>query len=367
MGTVLEVTLLGADAERLEAARNEVFAEVARVEALLSRWRPTSDVSRLNAAAGGAALEVDADVAALLARAARLSAETGGSFDVTVGPLVALWTEAAARDALPSAEALAEARTRVGPERMRFDAPTRVALAEGSAVDLGGLAKGYALDRARALLASGIEAALLNFGQSSTWALGRPPDAEGWTLLARSPEGGFAGLLTLRDQALSVVGQPGAVERDRRPPLRARARSPLGPSTDGPAAGPGRQLRRHPGRGALEGGPGAGRARWHRTGRPLARRRGAAARRRWAPLANDGLGRRHALRGGRRSPGLKRGLRASDPGFMQRDLTCPVCQADLPLAGDEQGGDEVFCTYCGAPCKVLRKSSDDEIEIEEDF
>jgi hypothetical protein len=50
------------------------------------------------------------------------------------------------------------------------------------------------------------------------------------------------------------------------------------------------------------------------------------------------------------------------------DLSCPVCQADLPLAGDEQSGDEVFCSYCGAPCRIKVKPEDEtQWEAEEDF
>jgi hypothetical protein len=54
---------------------------------------------------------------------------------------------------------------------------------------------------------------------------------------------------------------------------------------------------------------------------------------------------------------------------MRRDLSCPVCNADFPLSGEEQAGDEVFCTYCGAPCKLTAKPSSEEFEfeVEEDF
>lgn len=208
MGTVLEVKLVGPDREALAAARDRVFAEVERLEALLSSWRPQSDVSRLNAAAGDP-VRVDPEVAALLRRAVRLSRETRGSFDVTVGPLVDLWTEAAARDSLPAPEALAAARARVRADAIRFASDGRVALDRGSAVNLGGVAKGYALDRARERLGPAVHAALLNFGQSSTWALGSPPGEAGWRLLARAPDGGFAGVLVLRDRALSVSGSLG--------------------------------------------------------------------------------------------------------------------------------------------------------------
>jgi thiamine biosynthesis lipoprotein len=86
-------------------------------------------------------------------------------------------------------------------------------------VNLGGVAKGYALDSLLPLLdAHGVDAALLNFGQSSTWARGAPPAAEGWRLLVRGPDGGFAGIVTLRDQALSVsssLGQFTEIEGQR--------------------------------------------------------------------------------------------------------------------------------------------------------
>jgi thiamine biosynthesis lipoprotein len=212
MGTALEVTLLGPDVRDLEASIDDVFAEVSRIEALVSTWRPDSEVSRLNAAAGGDALDLDPEVTALLAHAAGLSRETRGSFDVTVGPLVALWKDAEAQGRPPAPGALGRARDRVGPEHLRIETTprgARVALDAGSSLDLGGIAKGYALDRAREKLAPGIRAALLSFGQSSAWAIGHPPDARGWRLLARAPDGGFAGVLTLRDRALSVSGSFG--------------------------------------------------------------------------------------------------------------------------------------------------------------
>ena len=94
--------------------------------------------------------------------------------------------------------------------RIAVDAEDRVSLESGMSIDLGGVAKGFALDRMRPVLAdAGVERALLSFGQSSAWALGAPPDAAGWRLLARAPDGGFAGLLTLRDLALSVSGSLG--------------------------------------------------------------------------------------------------------------------------------------------------------------
>jgi hypothetical protein len=50
-----------------------------------------------------------------------------------------------------------------------------------------------------------------------------------------------------------------------------------------------------------------------------------------------------------------------------KDLSCPVCSADLPLAGDEQKGDDVYCTYCGAPCKLTAAARSEDCDLEEDF
>ena len=50
-----------------------------------------------------------------------------------------------------------------------------------------------------------------------------------------------------------------------------------------------------------------------------------------------------------------------------RDLSCPVCNADFPLSGDEGPGEEVFCTYCGAPCRLKGSATDEDVALEEDF
>ena len=64
---------------------------------------------------------------------------------------------------------------------------------------------------------------------------------------------------------------------------------------------------------------------------------------------------------------LKGGLAASDLEGMKRELTCPVCQADLMLSGDEPAGEEIFCTFCSAPCRLTAPAASDDCEAEEDF
>ncbi len=208
MGTVLEITLYG---EGAPEALEPLFELARQLDSLMSSYDPDSDVSRLNRTAGVGPQEVDPRVNELLQQAVVHSNLTRGSFDVTIGPLVALWIGAAERGAPPSAADLAAARSHVGADHLVFYADGTVELSDpGARVDLGGIAKGYALDRMRPLLHDrGIRNALLNFGQSSTWALGAPPDAKGWRLLVRGPGEGFLGVMRLTDQALSVSGSLG--------------------------------------------------------------------------------------------------------------------------------------------------------------
>jgi thiamine biosynthesis lipoprotein len=211
MGTVLEITLEGLEPQPAAKALDDLYEVATRLDRLLSIYRPESDISRLNRTAGRGRQLVDSEVEELLERSIAYSELTRGAFDVTIGPLVELWMLAAERDAPPTASELAAARQRVGADRISVVSGEGVSLGEaGMKLDLGGISKGYALDRMLPLLERhGIESALLNFGQSSTWAVGAPVGSAGWRLLVRGPEGRMAGLITLRDQALSVSGSQG--------------------------------------------------------------------------------------------------------------------------------------------------------------
>ena len=211
MGTVLEIAIEGLEPQPAARVLDELYDEALRLDRLLSIYDPESEISRINRTAGHGKQQVDPDVVEILKLSIAYSELTRGAFDVTIGPLVDLWREAADRDAPPSAAELAVARQRVGADRISAISDDAVSLAEeGVKLDLGGIAKGYALDRMLPLLEQhGVESALLNFGQSSTWAVGAPAGSAGWRLLVRGPDGRFAGLVTLRDLALSASGSRG--------------------------------------------------------------------------------------------------------------------------------------------------------------
>ena len=152
MGTAFEVRLVTADIERGCEAIEAAFAEVAREEALFSEYRAGSDISAVNRSAGGAPVAVDPEVFALLQRALWASRATGGAFDVTFAACGGLWSIRERR--VPDDRSLAACLANVGFRKVRLDErQSSVFLPEpGMRVGLGGIAKGYGVDRAVELL-----------------------------------------------------------------------------------------------------------------------------------------------------------------------------------------------------------------------
>ena len=213
MGTLLEITLDAPSEESGRAWIRGAVAEARRLDAELSSFREDSALSALNLQAGAGPQLVPPDLFRILEQSMALSAATGGAFDVTVSPFVRLWQQTGDEGRRPSPGEIAEARRRVGYERVRLSSPDEVELPPGMAVELGGIGKGYAVDRmVEVLRREGARSALVNFGGSSIAALGPPEPAAGWPVWI---EHGAAleGPLTLRDAALSTSATLGGSER----------------------------------------------------------------------------------------------------------------------------------------------------------
>jgi thiamine biosynthesis lipoprotein len=205
MGTILEIAVDAPDRVVGQQWIRRAVAEARRLDRELTSFDRASALSRLNAASGRGWQQVGEDLYRLLERAKALSRETGGSFDVTVGPLVALWADAARRDLWPSVQEIASRVARVGYGRIHLRPPRWVALDEGTVVELGGIGKGYAADRmAEVLRAEGAGRFLVNFGQSSLVAAGTPP----WPVWIRGG-GGLHGPVQLENRGLSTSGSLG--------------------------------------------------------------------------------------------------------------------------------------------------------------
>lgn len=207
MGTWCDLVLLDdrADNVAVEAA----FREIARLERILSNWDPESEISRINAAAGQGERPVSVDVAAVMERALTLCESTGGAFDASVGSLVHAWGFDGESPARPSTTRIQEAAKRVGCDRarVRLDPPS-IALAHDTRLDLGGIGKGYAVDRALAVLhALGVRRAKIDLGSSSLGLLGRIDG--GWPIVVADPRDRERPLLSFRvsEGAVSSSGQ----------------------------------------------------------------------------------------------------------------------------------------------------------------
>ncbi len=191
MATRFEMVLHGADPVALRAAGEEALAEVERLEAQLSLYRPESEIARLNARAAIEPVQVSPEVFTLLQQAQRLHAETGGAFDIGIGPLVRCWGFMGANGKMPTSAEVAEARTRVGMKHVQLYPQNRTVrfARSGVLLDLGAIGKGCAVDRAAAILReAGVVSALVHGGTSTVYAIGHPPDAGSWTLAVEGPK-----------------------------------------------------------------------------------------------------------------------------------------------------------------------------------
>jgi len=205
MGTLLALSVPPAPG-RHERWIQLTFDTARACEREMSRHDPTSDVSRVNRRAGHRTLVHAPALAGTLASARAWAQRTGGAFDPTVAPVLAVWRSAARRWTPPARRRLRAAQRRVGWEAITVRREHVGLARRGAALDLGGFGKGAALDRiAAALRQAQCAAAMLNFGESSLLAIGRPRPHR-WEVLLRHPLGGFVGRFPLCDRACSTSG-----------------------------------------------------------------------------------------------------------------------------------------------------------------
>jgi thiamine biosynthesis lipoprotein len=211
MGTVFTVVAYGRDSKYLGEVANKIFDEIDRLDAQMSNYRAESELSALNRDAARQAVTVEPGLFALIEESLQYSRETDGAFDITVGPLMKVWGFLDGKARLPRPAELAGVMKRVGYHHVRLDTGRRQVRfdQDGIELDLGGIAKGYAVDRAIDILReSGVTAALVSSGTSSVYALGAPPEERGWKVVVRDPlEAKKAGdTVWLKDCSLSVSG-----------------------------------------------------------------------------------------------------------------------------------------------------------------
>jgi FAD:protein FMN transferase len=210
MGTVAELAVVSRDERHAQAALDAAVAELRTVDRLMSRFSNVSDIGRANLTAYRQPVPVSAATAAVTAEALRWAGASGSAFDPAIGRAAELW-DVVRRDAPPESRAVDRLAGRglyraVEPGR-RAGSDVLIYHDTDIALDLGGIAKGYAVDRAvDALRVWGITDGLVNAG-GDLYALGRSADGDPWTVGIRSPDGvGLAGTIALADRAIATSG-----------------------------------------------------------------------------------------------------------------------------------------------------------------
>lgn len=213
MGTLVSIQAYGDDDRLLHKAINKAFAEVRRFDALLSVYDPASEISVINVCAGERAVTVSQETIDVIQHAIQYSETTNSVFDCTVEPLMRLW---GFRDSTgislppPSDKEVMSVMDAVGYRNISIAPSTRTIglLKKNSAIDLGGIAVGYSVDRMAAILKNeGITSALINHSGDIA-AIGAPPNADGWSIGIPSIQNSDEVIhhITLRDQTISTSG-----------------------------------------------------------------------------------------------------------------------------------------------------------------
>ncbi len=208
MGTMFDIVAYHPSRPDGQAAVERAMLEILRLDQVMSDYKADSDLSRLNREGSRGFMSVEPALYEVIQQSLMVSRRSGGVFDVTIAPLLKAWKRARLEGRPASASEIAAAKRCVGYEKIETAEPDRIRFRTDCVeIDLGGIGKGYAVDRAIALLKSaGIRSAVVNGGGSSIASIGAPPGEEGWPVRLGDASSGST-TLRLRDRALSTSQQ----------------------------------------------------------------------------------------------------------------------------------------------------------------
>lgn len=191
MGTFARVVAVATDSGTAQKCIEAALAEIEEIDRLMSKYKSDSEISELNRDGFARAVKVSKPTYEVLQRSIEFSKLSNGAFDVTVGPLMDLWHSAEEANTLPTDTELQQVHLKVGYDKLILDAneeSIRFA-AEGMEVDLGGIAKGYAIDKAvEAIQKAGAIGGMVDIG-GDIRCFGSPPRGENrWRIGLQDPE-----------------------------------------------------------------------------------------------------------------------------------------------------------------------------------
>jgi thiamine biosynthesis lipoprotein len=204
MGTLFSIKVYAPDASAAKAAFTAAFARVAQLDDRLSDYKPDSELNLATKAAYSHPVHISDDLATVLEASLKMSQETGGAFDVTVGPLTKLWRQARHDRQMPTPEAIAAARAKVGYQKLHLDSAAQTMQVDlpDMQLDLGAIAKGYAAEQALSVITHlGIKSALVAASGDLAFSAA-PPGQPGWKIGVGTSDK----VLTLTNAAVSTSG-----------------------------------------------------------------------------------------------------------------------------------------------------------------
>lgn len=210
MGTLVNISVFDVPEKVAQEAVRRAFAEIRDVDRLMTTFDPGSQLSAVNRVAGNELLPVDPRLSEVLAASLDFSRHSNGLFDVTTLPLLEAWGFREDPDSAhrPDDKKLAFALEKVGYRHVELQ-KGQVGLARrGAEIDLGGIAKGYAVDRAiAALVRFGVQRAIVEAG-GDLFALGSPEDSDGWNIGLKHPlePHTLCATITVKNQAVTTSG-----------------------------------------------------------------------------------------------------------------------------------------------------------------
>jgi thiamine biosynthesis lipoprotein len=210
MGTIFTIDLNATDQATAEQDMDLAFEEIDRLEALLSNYRPSSELSRISREAGSSPVVTDPETFRFLERSLYWSRVSNGAFDITVGPLLRAWGFFFHQGNVPSQTQLNALRDKVGWKNIALDSETRtVSFTNHQAMELdpGSIGKGFAVDSVAKLLRNqGVTSAFISAGGSTLYAIGAVPGTAGWPVDIPDPRhpGKIAASIQLKDTSLST-------------------------------------------------------------------------------------------------------------------------------------------------------------------
>ena len=208
MGSRFEISAVAQEEQIAWEAINIGIKEIQRIEQLISSWDSTSQTSAINGQAGRQAVKVDQELFDLIYRAKKVSKLTQGAFDISYASMDRLWKFDGSMKSMPSPEKVAAARSKINWEHILLNAKDQTVFLqkEGMKIGFGALGKGYAANRAKAIMqkVEGVEGGVVNAsGDLIAWGKSRKPT--GWTIQIANPKNKEQSLGWLQLNNTSVV------------------------------------------------------------------------------------------------------------------------------------------------------------------